>query len=388
MVRIPNDKEARMKAFISIATLFLTLLLSGCLGSSSSSTAPTLAFAYIVGAGDNSIHALVQKSTGELTSSTLPFFSTNPNPVAMALHPSKNFIYVANEAASTVSGFALDHTTGILTPVGTAVAPSPTCPTSPCNPVSLGINSAGTFLFVLNQGSSTTSASIAVFSIDGARGLLTPIAGSPFTFASLAAPNPQFLAVAPNASVLYVSNGSSGTISAFSVGGSGAPTEIAGSPFTGGAFMAGLVIDPKGQFLYAADTISSKIAGFSVQSGGALTPVAGSPFTTDLGPVALALDSTGATLFSANQGGATVSSFKTASGALTQVAGSPFSLVPSGNPQPAFLTVDPTNTFLYVGNVGTRSITGFTIHSDGTLQLLPTSPFQQTIGPRWILMTN
>ena len=366
-----------MKAFISIATLFFALLLSGCLGSSKSSTAPNLAFVYIVGTGDNSIHSLTQKSTGELSSATLPTFATNPRPVAMVLHPSKNFIYVANQTGNTVSGYTLDHVNGILTPVGTALSPSPTCATSPCNPVSLGVNSAGTFLFVLNQGSGTTPASIAVFSIDTGRGLLTPIAGSPFSFASLVAPNPQFLATAPNGNVLYISNGPSGTISAFSIGGSGALTEIAGSPFTAGASMAGLAIDSKGQFLYAADSGNSKIASFGIQSGGALAPVAGSPFATDLVPVALTLDSAGATLFCANQAGATVSAFKTASGALTQVSGSPFSVVAS----------DPTNTFLYVGNQGTRNVSGFTIHSDGTLTPLSTSPFPQTVGPQWILMT-
>ena len=378
-----------MKAFISIATLFITLLSTGCLGSKNSSTAPTLAFVYIVGTGDNSIHALTQKSTGELSFATLPAFATNPRPVAMALHPSKNFVYVANQTAGTVSGYTLDHTTGILTPVGTGIAPTPTCSTSGCNPVSLAINTAGTFLFVLNQGGGSTDASIAVFSIDTTRGLLTPIAGSPFFFlASLIAPNPQFLAMAPNGNVFYVSNGSSGTISAFSIAASGAPSEIAGSPFTAGAFMAGLAIDSKGQFLYAADTINSKIASFSIQSGGALASVAGSPFATDLGPVALTLDSAGATLFCANRGGATVSSFKTASGALTQVAGSPYSLVSAGNPQPAFVVVDTSNTFLYVGNQGTRSITGFTVHADGTLALLSTSPFTQVVGPQWILMAQ
>jgi len=377
-----------MKAFIAIAALFITLLFTGCLGSSNSSTAPTLNFTYIVGTGDNSIHALTQKSTGELLSATLPTFATNPRPVAMALHSSKNFVYVVNQTGNTVSGFNLDHTTGILSPVGTGIAPSPTCATTSCNPVSLGMNSTGTFLFVLNQGSGTTAASIAVFSIDGARGLLTPIAGSPFSFASLVAPNPQFLAVSPTAGVLYVSNGNSGTIAAFSIAGSGVPTEIAGSPFTGGAFMAGLAIDSKGQFLYAADRINSKIASFSIQGGGALAAVAGSPFTTDLGPVALTLDSAGATLFCANQGGASVTAFKTSSGALTQVAGSPYALVTSGSPQPSFVVVDSTGTFLYVGNTGTRNISGFTIHSDGTLTLLPTSPFTQTIGPQWILMTQ
>ena len=46
-----------MKALFTVTLLFITVLLSGCLGSSSSSTAPTLAFLYVVGQGDNAIHA-------------------------------------------------------------------------------------------------------------------------------------------------------------------------------------------------------------------------------------------------------------------------------------------------------------------------------------------
>lgn len=151
--------------------------------------------------------------------------------------------------------------------------------------------------------------------------------------------------------------------------------------------MAGMAIDSKGQFLYATDTNNSKIASFSVQGSGALSPVAGSPFSTDLGPVAVTLDSAGATLFCANAAGETVSVFKTSSGALTQVTGSPFPVAASGNPQPSFVVVDPSGTFLYVGNPGTKNIVGFTIHSDGTLAALSTSPFFQVIGPQWILIT-
>ena len=382
-----------MKAFISITTLFFALLSTGCLGSKNSSVAPNLAFAYIVGTGDNSIHALNEKSTGELQSATLSAFSTNPRPVAMVLHPSKNFIYVANQTAGTVSGYSLDHTTGILTPIGTALPPTPVCASaSVCsNPISLAVNSAGTFLFVLNQGAvppaTAAPATISVFGIDTTKGLLSPVAGSPFSFASLVAPNPQFLSIAPNGNTLYVANGSSGTISALAIAANGTPTEIAGSPFTAGAFMAGMAIDSKGQFLYTTDTNSNKVASFGIQASGALAPVAGSPFATDLGPVAVTLDSAGSTLFCANAAGETVSVFKTASGALTPVAGSPFSLVASGNPQPSFVVVDPSNTFLYVANQGTRNISGFTIHSDGTLSPLPTSPFVQTIGPQRILIT-
>jgi len=54
-----------MKAFISVSILLGTLFFVGCLGSKNSSAAPTLSFTYIVGTGDNSIHALNQRSTGE-----------------------------------------------------------------------------------------------------------------------------------------------------------------------------------------------------------------------------------------------------------------------------------------------------------------------------------
>ncbi|HZD92944.1 MAG TPA: beta-propeller fold lactonase family protein [Candidatus Sulfotelmatobacter sp.] len=380
-----------MKALISIVSLFTILLVSGCLGSGGSSTAtPTLAFLYLVGMGDNSIRLLNQKTTGELNPALISAFTTSPRPVSLALHPSKNFIYAANQTANTVSGYSVDHTNGILTPVGSALPPTPVCSsTSVCsNPVSIGINSAGTFLFTLNQGvASTVPASISVFSIDTTRGLLTPVAGSPFPFASLVAPNPQFLTVSPNAGFLYVSNGVSGTISAFSIAASGALSEVAGSPFTAGASMAGLRIDPKGQFLYAADSVNSKIAGFTVAVSGALAPVAGSPFTTDLGPVSLAIDSSSAFLFCANQGGASATVFKITSGALTQV-GAPYPLVPSGTPQPSVVIVDPSNTFVYVGNTGSRSITAFSVKSDGTMTQLTNSPFLQSLGPQSIVMTQ
>src|SRR5258708_37072619 len=112
-----------MKALFTITLLFIAVLLSGCLGSSSSSTAPTLAFLYVVGQGDNAIHAFSEKSTGDLSSLAVSSFSTVPRPVSMALHPSRNFLYVPNETSITVSVFIIDLTAGLHTPIGTALVP-------------------------------------------------------------------------------------------------------------------------------------------------------------------------------------------------------------------------------------------------------------------------
>jgi 6-phosphogluconolactonase (cycloisomerase 2 family) len=376
----------------------MAILLSGCLGSGSSSTAPTLAFAYVVGQGDNGIRGFAEKTTGDLNALAVFSFSTNPRPVSIALHPSKNFLYVPNVTSNTVSGFNIDHVAGVLSPIGTAIPPTPAC-TSPAvcsNPISVAINSTGTFLFLLNQGSASpaVATSISAFSVDTARGLLSPVPGSPFTFASLTAPNPQFLAASPTAGFLYVSNGASSTISGFSIAANGVLSEVAGSPFSvgAGATVAGITIDSKGQFLYAADSTNNKVASFSITGSGALSAVAGSPFAAGTKPVSVALDSTASFLYSANQGSNDVSAFKISAGALTPIAGSPYAVITTGSigvPQPIFLTVDVSNTFLYVANFGSSSISAFGIKSaDGTLGLITNSPFQQVVQPLWIVTTQ
>jgi 6-phosphogluconolactonase (cycloisomerase 2 family) len=387
-----------MKAIIALSSLLMAILLSGCLGSGSSSTAPTLAFAYVVGQGDNGIRGFAEKTTGDLNALAVFSFSTNPRPVSIALHPSKNFLYVPNVTSNTVSGFNIDHVAGVLSPIGTAIPPTPAC-TSPAvcsNPISVAINSTGTFLFLLNQGSASpaVATSISAFSVDTARGLLSPVPGSPFTFASLTAPNPQFLAASPTAGFLYVSNGASSTISGFSIAANGVLSEVAGSPFSvgAGATVAGITIDSKGQFLYAADSTNNKVASFSITGSGALSAVAGSPFAAGTKPVSVALDSTASFLYSANQGSNDVSAFKISAGALTPIAGSPYAVITTGSigvPQPIFLTVDVSNTFLYVANFGSSSISAFGIKSaDGTLGLITNSPFQQVVQPLWIVTTQ
>jgi 6-phosphogluconolactonase (cycloisomerase 2 family) len=346
-----------------------------------------------VGQGNNSIRAFSEKSTGDLSPLPVATFPTIPRPVSIALHPSRNFLYVPNETSNTVSGFTIDHTAGVLTPIGTALSPTPVCAGICVNPIAVVVNSGGQFLFVLNQGSASPAviATIAVFNIDTTRGLLSPVAGSPFAFASLAAPNPQFMAISPTQGFLYVSNGIAGNISAFAIGASGALTELGGSPFSlgAGATAAGLAVDPKGQFLYVADSANNTIHSFNV-AGGPLASVGTFPAGTK--PVGVTVDNTSSFVYSANQGSADVSAFKAASGALTQVAGSPYPVEPNGSvgtPQPIFLTVDQSNTFLYTANFGSSSISAFGIKSsDGTLGLISNSPFSQSVAPLWIAVTK
>jgi 6-phosphogluconolactonase len=370
-----------MKALITVTSLFMVVLLSGCLGSDSSSSAPTLAFMYVIGTGDNGIRGLAEKTTGDLAALPVSSFATAPRPVSMALHPSKNFLYVPNLTSNTVSGFTVNHVNGVLTPIGTALPPTPV----QTSPIAAGINSTGAFLYVLNQG----SASISVFNIDTARGLLTANGAAVPTAA-----NPQSMVVSPTSGFLYVGNGTLGTISAFAIAANGTLSAVAGSPFSAGAgaTVAGITIDPKGQFLYAADSANNKIVSFSISTSGVLGAVVGSPFAAGTTPVSIAVDSTASFLYAANKGSNNVSAFKISSGVLAEISGSPYAVITTGStgtPQPSFLTVDVSNTFLYVANTGSSSISAFGIKSsDGSLSLLTGSPFIQGIAPLWIVTTQ
>src|SRR5512146_3212433 len=159
-----------MKAFIR--TLLL-LALAAVIGCGNSSTAPkTLEFLYAVGQ-PNFIFNLKILTSGEMQSSSVFTTPTAPRPVAMVLHPSTNFLYVANLTSNAVSGFSVDHATGVLAPVGNALPPTPTDP----QPTALGIDPSGKFLFVITQGNPAAAptpipARISTFLID-ARGLLT-----------------------------------------------------------------------------------------------------------------------------------------------------------------------------------------------------------------------
>lgn len=374
-----------MKALIG--TLFIAALLAvlGC-GSSKTTTATTnVAFLYVVGQGQNSIEAFHIQGSGEISATSVASFATNPRPVAIALHPSTNFLYVANLTANTVSGYSIDHTSGFLTPVGTALPPVSTGP----SPVSLGCNSGGQFLFVLNQGDAT----ISVYSIDGARGILTQV-GAPF---STGLTNTQTLTVSPNSAFLYVLSSTApsttpNTISIFSIASNGALAPAGSVQAAANSNIPRVTIDPKGQFLYAPDSANNNVLSFSIAPSGALTPVAGSPFTTGTQPVAVAVDASSSFVYVSNAGSNNVSAYKSAAGVLTQVSGSPFFTQGNGTQpvtQPGVLIVDATNTFLYVANVATKAIAAFGINSsDGTLVPVADMPFGALVGATGMVSTK
>lgn len=219
------------------------------------------------------------------------------------------------------------------------------------------------------------------FAIDSSSGALTPIVGtsgsSPFTSPS----GGSAVVGHPAGSYLYV--GGAGGVTAFTVNSDGSLSPVSGSPFsTGGVTPLQMSIDGAGKFLYALDGAS--LTAFSIASDGSLAMVAGSPFPFSM--LQLEPDKAGAFMVGITEqtganGGAgdpTVYVFSIgASGALTQS-----SKVTTVNP-PAYMQVDAGGGFVYTFNqtvfgalAPSQPMEGFALQS-GVLSALPSTSFAQ-----------
>ena len=279
------------------------------------------------------------------------------------------YAYVGNQSSNTVSGYAVDNSSGALT----AVPGSPF--TGPTGPRQTAAELFGKYLYVANGGSGEVAGSgVYAYSIASASGALTAISGSPFPGGS----GPRGLVVDPSGEYVYTANRNDNNVSGYVVSASsGVLTPVPGSPF---AIMSSsseqapgpqkITVDPAGKFLYVTDHLTGDIAGFTINSStGALTAISGSPFSDqetpdiDIQPYAIVVAPSGKFVYVTNHGTSTISvySVNSTSGALTPVSGSPFSIPPPSecDAQPYGAAIGPSGQFLYVADYGCSSISIF-----------------------------
>jgi 6-phosphogluconolactonase (cycloisomerase 2 family) len=212
-------------------------------------------------------------------------------------------------------------------------------------------------------------------------GVLTPLAGSPFTTGSSSAP--QVLAIHPSKKFLYVVNSQEGDISLFTIASTGALTEVTPRTKTLGTTPTLLTIDPSGGFLYTAEG-SGDVSIFSIDSGsGALTPVLGSPFPVGIIPISMKLS--GNFLFLGGQGSPAglIEVFSVNAGAL-----SPVGAFSTDGANPYGLAIDSAGAHLYAANFGSDSIAEFTIGSNGALTTVDVSEFGATLSAPFAMLVD
>ncbi len=244
------------------------------------------------------------------------------------------FLYVTQRQplqgiTSQIYGYAIDSQTGALTALSSSPYPAPDAITLSGG---TGLNS---FLYIGSDGILTGGIAPAVeaFSIGGDGSLSPSVAGSPFTVApftnELGGPGPWPVTAS---SYLYVSEYENGTggIAAFSIDvDSGVLTPLAGSPFSLpiSAAPGRIVYDPLGYIFVILSTTTPNpqnyVAGYALNSTtGALTSVPGSPFSvgSNAGP---AIDASGKFLFTGIDQTQTIDEFQvdSATGTLTPFTG-------------------------------------------------------------------
>lgn len=181
---------------------------------------------------------------------------TGVSPAVSTLSPDGQYYYGGGNSGNFISGFSVNATTGVLTPLEGAPFNS-----GSSNPVPFAIDNSGR-LFL----SSSRQAFMRVFTLDG--GVPTAVTGSPFTiaetgFASIGAlhPSGNFFAL-PNRTRNYVTM--------VNITGSGAATtlsSIAGSPFlTGGTTSQNSFFNEGGNFLFVANGGTRNFTRFTVNA--------------------------------------------------------------------------------------------------------------------------
>lgn len=327
-------------------------------------------FAWVANQTSNDISAYaIDQTTGFLTPvANSPFTASGSTPTAIVVDPNGAYAYVTNNASNTVGAYSIESTSGTLTAVGFPVA-------TQNGPIAVIVDPSNSYLYVANQASNSVSA----FSISA--GALTEIAGSPYAVGA----GPISLRTDPGGNYLYVVNFTDGTISVFTIDTStGTLTGVVGSPFAAGTGASSIAIDPTGTFAYVANASAATISAFSITAdSGALSPVTDSPFSTGSAADSIAVDPAGAHLYAANATAADeVATFTIvpSTGALQSPAATA-----NAGALPIFVTIDPAGTFAYVANGNSSDVSVYSLSTGtGLMTEVNGSPFAAGSGPRSI----
>jgi len=148
-------------------------------------------------------------ATGKLASAETPSVASRPGagPRHCAFHPTAPYTYVINELDSTITTFRFDPDRGTLAALQVITTLPPSF-TGNSTTSEIAVSPSGRFVYGSNRGHD----SLAIFSIDQASGVLSPVGWEPTQ-----GKTPRFFAIEPSGTFLYAANQNSDTIVTFRV---------------------------------------------------------------------------------------------------------------------------------------------------------------------------
>ncbi|HYL59564.1 MAG TPA: beta-propeller fold lactonase family protein [Candidatus Acidoferrales bacterium] len=337
-------------------------------GSSSSGNATgsptpgTGALAFVTNFNAGTLSSFTRNTTtGALKRTGTTSAGAKKGPKGVVAAVAGGFLYAANVADDNIYEFALNQSTGALTPL----SPASVGNGSKSGPDEMVINPAGTLLFVTGSRNGT----ITSYTINTSTGQLTNAGKVSGLF------SPFGIAINSTGSFLYVADNTAGLMYSYAINTSTGALSQNGPAQLSLGVSAGnpgfIAIDPAGTFLYVTDLTSGLISVFAINTTigqptfgqltfGSVVPSA----STANAPLGIAIGNVtgiGELIFTANQGTATVWEF------FLQSPGFPAQPVAfgAGNlSQPTDLVVDPQNKFVYVTNQGAGTVSEFALNAN------------------------
>ena len=278
------------------------------------------------------------------------------SPTAIAINPAGTFAYVVNYFQHTVLMFAINSSTGVLTALSpAAVRTDPSNDAANGNSISIAINPAGTFAYVVNHYTNK----IAMFAINTSTGILSPLSTPSVSSGN----DPRWISINPAGTFAYVTNYADNTLTIYSIGNDGILTAVNTiSAFSGPTQTA---IHPSGNYAYVTNSTANSISILNLQNNTVIGTV-----LTGNGPSQIAINPNGTNAYVVNSNSNTVSMYS---------FGNDGSLIPLSTATiatgafPVSIGVNPSGAYAYVSNFGDNTMSMYSINSStGTLSALGT----------------
>lgn len=391
--------KPRQLLAVSLTGLFVAVFLSAC-------QIVTIDYVFVAssaGSGGSSSGLIdvfaADSESGALRNVGSPAGSGGINPIALAVTPDYQNLYVANQASNNIVHFTI-AANGTLAQKDVVSLSS-----EGSVPMAIAVDATGARLYVISadhpgSGGSVAGGVLAVFSLgtDGTIGSAT--ANGSLHYWPLTVPGyetdlivPTGITVMQNNSAVFVSAYDQ---SAYNPGGSAPSTAnpgwvfsfatsgnnvsaAPGSPFKAGVKPTSIAAEPTNRFVYVTDYASNELIGYSIESGFELNFLLNGPFKTGNEPQAITIDPRGKYIYVANALDSTVSAY-----AIDLSTGTPSAAVnatgaANNNTQtkPVAIIVDAAlGRFVYTANQLDDSVSGFQLNPNtGTLVQTENTPY-------------
>lgn len=384
-------------ALMALLGLVVATLLSAC-------QLVTIDFLYVAGTfstpSGSSIGGIqmlaVDSQSGALRfaagTATKPFDTGGTTPVAMAVSSDYANLYVADSDNDTVVHFAI-AADGTLTKKDSITLADA--------PVSIALNAAHTYLYVV---SGTTSATLSEYALSsGAIGAATATEALQIPGNTADTAIATGVTVLPNGKAVFAtvydrssynpggtvtSSAHPGWVYSFGVGSGGDLTPV--GPFQAGVKPSALAVDPAGRFVYVTDYASNQMIGYGITGDSTLNFLISGPFRTGAEPSAVSIDPRGKYIYVSNALDSTVTGYEItlATGVPSQVVNVTGSQSNDSDTQPIAIAVDPAlGRFVYTANFLGNSVSGFRLNPDtGSLNTTQATPYPTESKPRAVVM--